>query len=96
MSFRLGMGDTNGLSSFGRVREVSADHSFVLTGLILPDAKGISGAEWALHSKVCRCEGMRNEWRSSSVACVLIASLDQDEVILPTVATDPKVTNSEQ
>ena len=37
---------------------------------------------------------MRNEWRSSSVACALIASLDRDEVILPTVVTDPEVTNS--
>ena len=43
MFSRVGLGGTDGSSSFGKVREVSAKHSFVLWGLILPDAKDISG-----------------------------------------------------
>jgi len=43
MFSRVRLGGTNGSSSFGRFREVSAKHSFVLWGLILPDAKDISG-----------------------------------------------------
>jgi len=71
MLSRVGLGGTNGSSSFGRVREVSAKHSSVMWGT-LPSRR--RGRQWALQGKDRGCGEVRNERRSSSVVCFIFNS----------------------